>query len=61
MKKKQNTFTTKSVPPLKKGFKRGTYYLTPDLIRQLKLRAIHEGKGDSDVVRDALEAYLRAV
>ena len=55
---KKNTYKTKSVPETKKAFHRGTYYLTPDLIRRLKIRAIEEGKDFSEVVRDALEAHL---
>jgi Ribbon-helix-helix protein, copG family len=55
---KKNTYKTKSVPGVKKGFRRGTYYLTPELMKLLKHRAIEDGKDYSEVVRDALTAYL---
>jgi hypothetical protein len=39
-------------------FKRATYYLRPDQIRALKLRAVTEDRNLSAVVRDAVDAYL---
>ncbi|MBA2305197.1 MAG: hypothetical protein H0W08_21565 [Acidobacteria bacterium] len=40
------------------SYKRATYYLTADLIKRLKLRAIEDGTDASATVRSALEAFL---
>ena len=40
------------------SLKRATYYLRPDQIRALKLRAVHEDRNLSDVVREAVDSYL---
>ena len=47
-----------STPALRKGFRRATYYLTPELIRRLKIRAAEDESDASTTVRAALEAFL---
>lgn len=42
------------------ALRRITFYLTPDLVRRVKIRAIHEETDASTLVRAALEAYLGA-
>jgi hypothetical protein len=42
-----------------KAFRRATYYLRPDQIRALKLRAAAEDRQLSDVMREAVDLYLR--
>lgn len=39
-------------------FKRATYYLRPEQIRALKLRAVNDDRNLSVVVREAIDAYL---
>ncbi len=39
-------------------FKRATYYLRPDQIKALKLRAVLDEENISALVRTALDAYL---
>ena len=39
-------------------FRRATYYLKPEQIRTMKLRAVTEGRNVSDLVREAFDAYL---
>ena len=38
--------------------KRATYYLRPDQIKSLKLKAVHQERNLSEVVRDAIDRYL---
>ena len=40
-------------------FRRATYYLRPDQIRGLKMCAVLEDRRLSDVIRDAVDRYLR--
>jgi hypothetical protein len=40
-------------------FRRATYYLRPDQIRDLKMCAVLEERRLSDVIRDAVDRYLR--
>jgi hypothetical protein len=40
-------------------FRRATYYLRPDQIKALKLRAAAEERQLSDVMREAVDLYLR--
>ena len=40
------------------ALKRATYYLTPDLIKDLKIRAATEGTDTSSLVRAALQSHL---
>lgn len=42
-------------------FRRATYYLRPEQIRALKLKAVTDERNLSGVVRDAVDAYLGAV
>lgn len=42
-----------------KPLRRATYYLRPDQIRALKLRAAAEERQLSDVMREAVDLYLR--
>ncbi len=42
-----------------KALRRATYYLRPDQIRALKLRAATQERQLSDVVREAVDLYLR--
>jgi hypothetical protein len=39
--------------------RRATYYLRPDQIRALKLKAAAEERQLSDVMREAVDLYLR--
>lgn len=38
--------------------KRATYYLRPDQIKSLKLKAVHQERNLSELVRDAIDGYL---
>ena len=38
--------------------KRATYYLRPDQIKSLKLKAVHQERNLSELVRDAIDKYL---
>ncbi len=38
--------------------KRATYYLRPDQIKSLKLKAVHQERNLSELVRDAIDRYL---
>ncbi len=38
--------------------KRATYYLRPDQIKSLKLKAVHQERNLSALVRDAIDRYL---
>jgi len=40
-------------------YRRATYYLRPDQIRALKLRAVMEERTLSEVTREAVDRYLR--
>ena len=40
-------------------YRRATYYLRPDQIRALKLRAVMEERTLSEVIREAIDRYLR--
>ena len=40
-------------------YRRATYYLRPDQIRALKLQAVMEDRNLSDVIREAIDRYLR--
>ena len=40
--------------------KRATYYLRPDQIKSLKLKAVHQERNLSELVRDAIDRYLGA-
>jgi plasmid stability protein len=40
-------------------FRRATYYLRPDQIKALKVRAAAEERQLSDVMREAVDQYLR--
>jgi hypothetical protein len=42
-----------------KAFRRATYYLRPDQIKALKLRAAADERQLSDVIREAIDLYLR--
>jgi hypothetical protein len=42
-----------------KMFRRATYYLRPDQIKALKVRAAAEERQLSDVMREAVDQYLR--
>ncbi len=42
-----------------KPLRRATYYLRPDQIKALKLRAAAEERQLSDVMREAVDLYLR--
>lgn len=44
--------------PAPEGTKAKTLFLAPDLIRRVQIAARVEGRTQSDVARDALEAYL---
>lgn len=55
---KKNTYKTKSVPPLKKGFARTTISLPVELTKLWKHRAVDEGRSYTEVAHDALTAYL---
>ena len=35
------------------------YYLTPELAKEVKIRAVMEGKNDYEIVMEALERFLR--
>lgn len=35
------------------------YYLTPELAKEVKIRAAMEGKNDYEIVMEALERYFR--
>lgn len=39
-------------------YKRATYYVRPEQIKALKLRAVNEERNISALVRDALDRYL---
>jgi hypothetical protein len=41
------------------AFRRASYYLRPDQIRGLKMCAVLEDRRLSDVIRDAVDRYLR--
>jgi hypothetical protein len=42
-----------------KAFRRATYYLRPDQIKALKLRAAADERQLSDVIREAIDLFLR--
>lgn len=39
-------------------FQRSTYYLRPEQIRAMKLKAVIEGRNVSELVREAFDRYL---
>lgn len=39
-------------------FRRSTYYLRPEQIRAMKLKAVTEGRNVSELVREAIDRYL---
>ncbi len=49
--------TTPSVAPDKPVYRRATYYLRPEQIRALKLRAVTEDRDLSTLVREAIDGY----
>lgn len=40
------------------NLKRATYYLEPEMIKALGIKAVLEGRDKSDIVRSALDAYI---
>ena len=42
----------------KSAYRRATYYLRPDQIKVLKLRAVQQARNLSEVVREAIDLYL---
>ena len=56
MRPPRSTSTSQHSP---KAYRRATYYLRPDQIRALKLRAVMEERNLSDVIREAVDRYLR--
>ena len=43
---------------LRRGYRRTTVYLKPDLFLALKLRAINERKNMTEIINEAIEQYL---
>ena len=43
---------------LRRGYRRTTVYLKPDLFLALKLRAINERKNMTEIINEAIERYL---
>jgi hypothetical protein len=39
--------------------KKYTLYIRPEVMKEVKIRAIHEDKSYSSIVEDAIKAYLR--
>ena len=52
--------TTEKAGQQRAGLRRATYYLRRDQIQTLKLCALLKGRQLSDVMREAVDRYLRA-
>lgn len=56
--KKRPRSTSQHTP---NAYRRATYYLRPEQIKALKLRAVTEERNLSAVMREAVDRYLRRV
>lgn len=45
--------------PVQRPLKKATYYVGPDQIRELKVLSAYTGRELSELVREALELYLK--
>jgi hypothetical protein len=43
-----------------KSMRQATYYMEPSQVKQLKLMAVHEERNISELVREAVAAYLNS-